>query len=86
MTEMKSDVEWVDTYLRVHHPQYLLASRVPRVSDPLLIKAWLLSAVCALVVVHSSWVGTGVVGWWTDVFRRTLDTYHSKGMCVDLHS
>ena len=54
MMEMKSDVEWADTYLHMHHSQHLLASRVPRVFDPILIKAAeLLSARCALVVIHS---------------------------------
>jgi hypothetical protein len=49
---MKSDVEWVDTHLRIGSSQHLLTSGVPRLFDLMLIKAGLLLVRCGLVVVH----------------------------------
>jgi hypothetical protein len=83
---MKSDVEWVDTHLRMHRPQHLLSSGVPRLFGPMVIKAGLFSARCGLVAMVVHFVHSLVWHWRCDglwAYGRTLDTYHSKRMCVD---
>ncbi len=84
MTEMKSDVEWVDP-LGIRIIPSISSLPVCRAcADPMLIKIGLLSARWGLVVVVHSMVGTSAAPYRNVVlYWRTLDTFHSKRKCVD---